>query len=95
MSLTNGITSDEYHEQNNWIINLSAAKEFFATGKYENFLSYWDRYHGIAFHLISQPIQFFIKDLVINLNNVSEFGGLLISKHFVFLVFFSIKFYLK
>ena len=28
LSITNGITSDEYHEQNNWIINLSAAKEF-------------------------------------------------------------------
>ena len=28
LSITNGITSDEYHEQNNWTINLSAAKEW-------------------------------------------------------------------
>ncbi len=91
LSLTNGITSDEYHEQNNWIINLSAAKEFLTTGRYENFLSYWDRYHGIAFHLISQPIQFFIKDLIVNLNNVSEFGGLLMSKHLVVFSIFCIS----
>ena len=88
LSLTNGITSDEYHEQSNWLVNLSAAKEFISTGQYESFLKYWDRYHGIAFHLISQPIQFFIKDIVTQINDVSEFGGLLISKHFVvFLIF--------
>ena len=91
LSLTNGITSDEYHEQNNWIINLSAAKEFIKTGEYESFLEYWDRYHGIAFHLISQPIQFLIKDQVTNLNNVSEFGGLLLSKHFVVFLIFSVS----
>ena len=89
LSITNGITSDEYHEQKNWIINLSAAKEFIKTGEYESFLEYWDRYHGIAFHLISQPIQFLIKDQVTNLNNVSEFGGLLLSKHFVVFLIFS------
>ena len=83
LSITNGITSDEYHEQKNWIINLSAAKEFIKTGEYESFLEYWDRYHGIAFHLISQPIQFLIKDQITNLNNSTEFGGLLLSKHFL------------
>ena len=91
LSLTNGITSDEFHEQNNWLINLSAAKEFLSTGQYKSFLEYWDRYHGIAFHLISQPIQFLIKDLVTNLNNVTEFGGLLMSKHFVIFSIFSIS----
>ena len=91
LSLTNGITSDEYHEQNNWLINLSAAKEFLSTGQYKSFLEYWDRYHGIAFHLISQPIQFLIKDHITNLNNVTEFGGLLMSKHFVIFSIFSIS----
>ena len=91
LSITNGITSDEYHEQNNWTINLSAAKEFITTGQYESFLEYWDRYHGIAFHLISQPIQFLIKDQVTNLNNATEFGGLLLSKHFVVFLIFSIS----
>ena len=91
LSITNGITSDEYHEQNNWIINLSAAKEFITTGQYESFLEYWDRYHGIAFHLISQPIQFLIKDQVTNLNNATEFGGLLLSKHLVVFLIFSIS----
>ena len=34
LSLTNGITSDEFIEQNNWLINLSASKEFITTGQY-------------------------------------------------------------
>ena len=91
LSITNGITHDENHEQNNWIINLSAAKEYISTGQYESFLQYRDRYHGIAFHLISQPIQFLIKDQITNLNNSTEFGGLLLSKHFVVFLMFSIS----
>ena len=88
LSVTTGITSDEYHEQKNWIVNLSAIKDFIYTGEYDSFLEYWDRYHGIAFQLISQPIQFFIKDFITNINNVTDYGGLLISKHFVvFLTF--------
>ena len=80
LSLTTGISSDEYHEQSNWIINLSAIKEFLSTGQYDSFLTYWDRYHGIAFHLISQPIQFLLRDIVIDLNGVSEYGAQLIAK---------------
>ena len=71
LSITTGITSDEYHEQKNWLVNLSAIKEFIYTGKYESFLDYWDRYHWVAFQLISQPIQFLIKDFVANINNVT------------------------
>ena len=90
-SLTTGISSDEYHEQNNWIINLSAIKEFLFTGQYESFLNSWDKYHGVAFHLISQPIQFIIKNFVIDFNNVSNYGGLLISKHLVVFATFCIS----
>ena len=91
LSLTNGISSDEYHEQKNWIVNLNAIKEFASTWQYDDFLDYRDRYHGIAFQIISQPIQFLIKDFVINYNNVSDFGGLLISKHLVVFIFFFIS----
>ena len=83
LSITTGITSDEYHEQKNWLVNLSAIKDFIYTGEYESFLEYWDRYHGIGFQLISQPIQFLIKDFVTNINNITDYGGLLVSKHFV------------
>ena len=91
LSLTNGISHDEYHEQQNWLINITSAKEFFLTGSYDTLIKYKDKYHGIAFQIISQPIQYLIKDLVINYNNITELGGLLISKHFVVFLFFSIS----
>jgi len=91
LSLTNGISHDEYHEQQNWIINIASVKDFFLTSSYDDLLNYRDKYHGIAFQIISQPIQYLIKDLVIYYNNTSELGGLLISKHFVVFLFFSIS----
>ena len=91
LSITNGITSDEYHEQQNWIVNLSAAKEFILTREYEFLINYWDKYHGVAFQIISQPIQFLIRDFVTKYNEVSSFGGLLISKHFVVFLFFAVS----
>ena len=83
LSLTSGISSDEYHEQKNWLVNLTAAKQFIQTGDYNELINYWDKYHGIAFQFISQPIQYLIKDFVTDLNYVSNYGGLLLSKHFV------------
>ena len=89
--MSTGISSDEYHEQNNWTVNINAAKEFLSTGRYDSFLNYWDRYHGIAFQLISQPIQYLIQDFVIQLNEVNNFGGKLISKHFVVFIVFCLS----
>ena len=91
LSLTTGISSDELHEQKNWSINLLAIKDFINTGNYENLINYRDKYHGIAFQFISQPIQYFIKEFVANLNNVTAYGGLLISKHLVVFLIFSIS----
>ena len=69
--------------------NLQAIKDFFSTGEYDSFLKFKDRYHGIGFHYISQPIQFLFSDLVGKIFQLSEYGGLLISKHIaVFLIFF-------
>ena len=97
LSLSNGITSDEYHEQLNWNINFSAIQSFLNTGKYQELLNYGDKYHGIAFHYISQPIQILLSNFISNLNDLTTLGGHLISKHFVvFLTFFTsgIFFYL-
>ena len=97
LSITNGITSDESYERLNWQENLSGIKSLLANGNYDNFLEYQDKYHGIAFHYISQPIQFFTYKFVSNLNGVSYAGAHLISKHSaVFLAFFisGIFFYL-
>ena len=38
LSLSNGITSDEYHEQLNWNINFSAIHSFLNTGEYKELL---------------------------------------------------------
>ena len=61
LSLNTGISHDQYHEQLNWKINFEAIQSvFFNKGSYEILLNYLDKYHGIAFHYISQPIQFLI-----------------------------------
>ena len=89
LSLNTGISHDEFHEQQNWTYNLQAVKDFLTTGDYSNFLSYKDRYHGIGFHYVSQPIQYLFSGLIAEILNVSEYGSLLISKHLaVFLIFF-------
>ena len=61
LSVTTGISHDQYHEQLNWQINFQAIKGLFENnGNYKILTEYLDRYHGIAFHYISQPIQFLI-----------------------------------
>ena len=97
LSLTNGITSDEFHEQLNWEVNFSAIKSILNSGNYQELLDYGDRYHGIGFHYISQPIQIIFNKLAANLNDLTYFGGYLVSKHLaVFFIFFlsGIFFYL-
>ncbi len=89
LSITTGITSDESFEQLNWDQNTSGIKSLLSFGHYDEFLRYLDKYHGIAFHYISQPVQFLTSNFVSNLNEVSDFGGHLMSKHsMVFLIFF-------
>ena len=60
LSVTTGITSDESFEQLNWDKNVSGIKSLLNFGHYDEFLRYLDKYHGIAFHYISQPVQFLI-----------------------------------
>lgn len=91
LSINNGITSDEYHEQLNWDINLSAILSFFKDGTYNELLNYGDRYHGIAFHFLSQPIQLLSKKFISNYSNLTLYGGHLISKHTIVFLLFSIS----
>jgi hypothetical protein len=91
LSITTGISHDEHHEQLNWQVNIAAIKNFLATGNYDNLLNYKDRYHGIGFHLISQPLQIFIYNYVSDLNQISDYGGFIISKHAVVFLLFSIS----
>ena len=91
LSLNAGISHDEYHEQLNWEINIKAIKNFFETGTYENLLKYKDRYHGIGFNFLSQPFQYFFKDIILNYLNINEYGSTLISKHLVIFILFFIS----
>ena len=56
LSINTGISHDEFHEQLNWTINFEAYKSILNLGDYNKLLNYSDRYYGIAFQLISQPI---------------------------------------
>ena len=91
LSITNGISHDEFHEQLNWEIHLNSIKSFFDNGNFDELLNYNDRYHGIGFHFISQPIQILTNEFVSGLNEVSSYGGYLISKHSVIFLLFSIS----
>ena len=46
---------------------------FLFNDDYEILLNYMDRYHGIAFHYISQPFQFLLNNLTQNIN-VDSYG---------------------
>ena len=39
LSLTTGISHDEYHEQLNWEKNAEGVISFFSTGQYENLIN--------------------------------------------------------
>ena len=91
LSITTGISHDEYHEQLNWEINFAAIKSFFTNGDTNILLNYNDKYHGIGFHFVSQPLQVLLNNFVSNLNKVSVHGGFLISKHAVVFLLFSIS----
>ena len=98
-SLKTGISFDEYHEQRNWDYHLRLIKNFIdhyifgqeynqdIENEYVHFLGY-----GIGFQIISQPIQFLLKNiLMIFETNLDSFGAQLLSKHFVVFIFFFIS----
>ena len=98
-SLKTGISFDEYHEQNNWDYHLRLINNYidhYIFGKeysydiqneYVVFLGY-----GIGFQLISQPIQFLLKIiLILSETHLDLFGAQLVSKHFVVFVFYIIS----
>ena len=89
LSITNGISHDQYHEQLNWKINFDAIKGLFNNdNSYQQLLNYKDKYHGIAFHYFSQPIQLLTNNLIGKINNINIEYAQYISRHLaVFLIF--------
>lgn len=93
LSINTGISHDEFHEQLNWESNFEAYKSIFNLGDYNKLLSYDDRYHGIAFQFISQPIQYLIFNLVSLITESTKYSSYLLSKHFVTFFIFSFSAY--
>ena len=91
LSIINGITSDEFHQQKNWEIHLSAIINFFKYGNYDELLNHGDRYQGVAFNLIAQPFSILLNKFVSNLNDLTTYGGWLVSKHVAVFLIFSIS----
>ena len=98
-SLKNGISMDEIYENENWKVQKNIAinilnhyifdvpfDEKFQKNFETNFLGY-----GIGFQIISQPIQHFVKDIVIKNQSITKEGALILSKHFVVFLFFFIS----
>mgnify|MGYP005996658079 CR=1 FL=1 len=93
LSLTNGISHDQLHEQLNWKTNFQAIQSVFNDkGDYKLLLAYIDKYHGIGFHYISQPIQFLIHGIVGEFTQVTVDGSYYLSRHAVDFFFIRIFF---
>ena len=93
LSVNVGISHDEWHEEQNWKYNsevISEAKNKFFLNKEikTEIFSNKDKYYGVGFQYISQPVQFFLKKIIIKYQDIDNFGSKLVSKHFVVFLFF-------
>jgi hypothetical protein len=93
LSLTTGISHDEYHEQLNWEKNIEGIISFLSTGEYKNLINYIDKYHGVGFHYISIPFQKLFNGIVNDINDISQYGSLLVAKHSAIFFIFTISGY--
>ena len=94
-SVNTGISFDEYHEEKNWKFHVSFTKhltkhiildEEYETKfdkEYQSYLGY-----GVGFQIVSQPIQFFVKKILLKTQKIDNYGAHLTSKHFVVFLFF-------
>ena len=98
-SINTGISFDEYHEELNWkfhvnvfinIKNTIVKKDKFKKKEFNQEVKRFVGY-GIGSQLISQPIQFFLKDIIKKNKNIDDYGSKLLSKHFVIFLFFFIS----
>ena len=91
-SLNVGISHDEWHEEENWKYNISLSqniKNHILSNEIidPDLENYKDKYYGIGFQIISQPIQSILKKIIKN-KDINSFGAKLVSKHFIVFLFF-------
>ena len=93
-SFKSGISHDEWHEQKNWEFNKNLIVNFI-NGEREN-SNFLDKYYGVGFQYISQPLQSIIIGINEDNPNISNDGLQYVSKHpiiFIFYVFSGLFFY--
>jgi hypothetical protein len=92
LSISNGVSHDQLHEQMNWKINFDAIKGLiYNNGDYKVLINYLDKYHGIAFHYFSQPIQLLTHDIIGKINQVNDVTAYYLSRHLAVFIIFSIS----
>ena len=69
-SINTGISHDELHEQENWKYNVALTKHLtnhiFLNTEYDlQYEKYTDKYYGIGFQIVSQPIQLILKKIIL------------------------------
>jgi len=98
-SINTGISFDEKHEQLNWDFHVELINEVtesitsrkkFDKKKFDQEVKSFVGY-GIGFQIISQPIQFILKDILISSENPNIYAAKLLAKHFVVFLFFFIS----
>ena len=95
-SINTGISFDEKIEELNWNFHVNFIKDLtnniiykkkFDKQKFNKEVKSFVGY-GIGSQLISQPIQFFLKDIIKHDKDIDDFGAKLVAKHFVIFLFF-------
>ena len=85
-SLNTGISFDENYEELNWKFHVTVVEKFYSkliSGKNydtENLKSEAKRFvgYGIGFQIVSQPIQFFLKKILIHNSELNSLGAKLL-----------------
>ena len=91
-SLNTGLSFDEFHEQRNWEYNVAIVNNIlFNINLDPIFENYGDKYFGIGFQIISQPIQIVLSSIILNFQTIDSVGAHLLAKHFVVFVSFLVS----
>ena len=95
-SLETGLSHDEFHEQLNWEFNLALIKSTLFQIQldpiYDNYLeTFHGVFHGIGFHILSQPIQFLLENIISKYQTIDQHSAHLLGKHPVIFISFFIS----
>ena len=91
LSLNTGITHDEPHSNWVWELNKQKIYNTFFNNNYDvGYLDTYHGYYGAGFYFVSAPLELIFSKLI-NLENISNEGKLLLSKHPSVFIFFIVS----